>query len=99
MWGARKAWSNMDSIIAWLIAFLKGKAGTVARGLLWGLGLGLAALANHGIKLDDGTTKSLTDAVGNFAEGIVGAACVLISTWWSHKKDAKLLATTPPQTK
>ena len=59
-------------------------AGTIARGILWA---SAAIAAKIGIeKLSEGTAE----AVGYFIASVV---VVLVSTWWSKRKDKKLLET------
>ena len=60
--------------------------GTLARGVLWATA---ALSAKFGVDNIDSNTG---EAVGMFAAAVIVSA---ISTWWSRKKDVKLLKTEP----
>ena len=67
-------------------AAIKLLGGTLARGVLWATA---ALSAKFGVDNIDSNTG---EAVGMFAAAVIVSA---ISTWWSKKKDTKLLQADP----
>ena len=69
-------------------AAIKMLAGTVTRGMLWGLGL-LCQWTGYQMDSDEWVTGA-----GLF---VAGTGVELFASWWSKRKDKKLLAQEPPK--
>ena len=78
----------MDS--TWLVKMLSG---TITRGVLWAIAGVCAYLSAKGIEAKAPDEATIAPAV----TGIVAFVLPILASWWSQRKDKRLLNTQPPR--
>jgi len=73
----------------WIVKILSG---TVARGIMWAIAGICAYLSAKGIAAEAPDPEAVTAGVA----GVVAFVLPIVASWWSSRKDRKLLATEPP---
>lgn len=73
--------------------FNKALAGTVTRGVMWGLGILCAYLAAKGITVLPPEAASVEPVVA----GALAFVLPILAALWSRRKDKALLMTAPPK--
>ena len=71
---------------------VKALSGTVTRGVLWAIAGICAYLSAKGIEAKSPDEAAIAPAV----TGIVAFVLPILASWWSQRKDKRLLTTDPP---